>query len=87
MTQLKTIHDIAKSIGVNYEEVYDTIKLIGEKPSGSELVLLYDNEKAEFIKKAVYQNQFITKASKLNEDWNPKKESLTQFNNRWRLDG
>lgn len=84
--QLNTIHDIAKTIGVDYEDVFSTIQIIGERPSASELVLLYDNVQTETIKQAVYHDKFITVASKMNEKYDPKKETLTQFNNRWRID-
>lgn len=84
--QLNTIHDIAKTIGIDYEDVFSTIQLIGERPSHSELVLLYSDKQAKIIKQAVYHDKFITVASKMNEKYDPKKETLTQFNNRWRID-
>ena len=85
--QLNTIHDIAKTIGVDYEDVFSTIQLIGERPSASEMVLLYNAKQVKIIKQAVYHDKFITVASKMNEVWAPEKETLTQFNNRWRIDG
>jgi hypothetical protein len=54
--QLNTIHDIAKTIGVDYEDVFSTIQAIGERPSHSELVLMYDYLQTETIKRAVYHD-------------------------------
>jgi hypothetical protein len=84
--QLNTIHDIAKTIGVDYEDVFSTIQLIGERPSHSELVLFYNVKQVKIIKQAVYHDKFITVASKMNEKYDPKKETLTQFINRWSID-
>lgn len=83
--KLYTIKDIASITGTTYREVYETIKLMHQKPTESELILLYDNSTKDNIVNAVYANIFIELPSKMNKDWNPKEETLTQFLNRWKL--